>query len=69
MFVTRSSYIGLGPQEMRIDDKVVICSGGRVPLIFRTHGDGYQFIGDCYVHGIMKGEIFEKNLCNSLTVM
>jgi hypothetical protein len=69
MFVTRSSYIGLGPQEVQIDDKVVICSGGKVPLIFRMHGDGYQFIGDSYVHGIMNGEIYNKDRCTSLTVM
>jgi hypothetical protein len=36
--------------------------GGRVPLILRQgeNEDKWELIGDCYVHGVMHGEAFDK---------
>ncbi|KIW03277.1 uncharacterized protein PV09_05493 [Verruconis gallopava] len=68
MFRTQSSYIGLGPREMQVGDKVAICSGGKVPLILRACGDGYLFIGDCYVHGLMNGEKYDEKKCRALSI-
>jgi hypothetical protein len=33
-------------------------SGGCAPLFLRPDGeDHYTFIGDCFIHGIMNGEV------------
>jgi hypothetical protein len=61
IFVTENGSIGRGPPAIRPRDIVVILFGGRTPFILRpTDVDGeYQFIGDCYVDGIMHGEYIE----------
>lgn len=38
---------------------VAVFKGGLVPYILRSSEDKFSFIGDCYVHGIMNGEIME----------
>ena len=35
--------------------------GAQIPFVVRKGSDGYQFIGECYVHGIMDGEAKESN--------
>ena len=54
-FTTSSGKIGLGPAYMKPDDQLVVLQGGLWPFILRTHGNEYQLIGECYVHGIMFG--------------
>lgn len=67
-FITKSGYIGLGPKDMRVGDAVHVLLGGDVPFILRKterHIDGnesqptYEYIGHCYVQGIMYGEALE----------
>lgn len=64
LFVTRKGRIGLGHWETKPGDQVWILFGGRVPFILRTRADGkdpgYDFVGWCYVQGIMRGELFAK---------
>ncbi len=31
-----------------------------MPYVLRKNGQGYQLIGEAYVHGIMDGEFVEK---------
>lgn len=61
-FVTEGLYFGLGSRSARVGDKVVVLLGGKVPYVVRG-GEGeegvYRFVGDAYVHGIMKGEAVE----------
>ncbi|KAF2131218.1 hypothetical protein P153DRAFT_395600 [Dothidotthia symphoricarpi CBS 119687] len=91
-FTTKKGYMGIGPADGRVGDKVYIFSGGKVPFILRKHtgcekstNDGLaggkvtqndtgdvegecgnleqefmSFVGEAYVHGIMKGESIEK---------
>jgi len=50
--------MGLGPHTLSEQDKVVLFSGGNVPFVVRGDpGGDFKFIGECYVHGIMDGEV------------
>ncbi|XXG98962.1 hypothetical protein Hte_005295 [Hypoxylon texense] len=55
--------IGLAPIATRPGDKIFLFKGSRVPLIVRQDGDRWLVVGDCYVHGVMKGEAFDPSLC------
>lgn len=58
LFITKKGYLGLGPYTIRPGDQVVILKGGRTPYIWRKKRDHYVLVGECYVHGIMHGEVF-----------
>ncbi|KAH8699399.1 hypothetical protein GQ44DRAFT_718196 [Phaeosphaeriaceae sp. PMI808] len=59
-FATPQGYIGLAPIECCIGDIVCIFFGAVTPYILRPTGDGrYNFVGECYVHGIMDGEFYD----------
>ncbi|MCJ1272239.1 hypothetical protein MMC21_000025 [Puttea exsequens] len=57
--------LGLGPDKARRKDIICILYGCSVPVILREMKDErrqdvyYEFIGECYVHGIMDGEAFD----------
>lgn len=56
-FVTRSGYMGLGPNSMQRGDKVFVFPGGDVPFVLRASETGrYRLVGEAYVHGMMNGE-------------
>ena len=56
-FLTRSGFVGMGPQKIQKDDIVVVVFGCHVPLVLREVEGCYKIIGECYVHGIMNGEL------------
>lgn len=61
MFLTSRRYLGLGHEGIDVGDVVCILSGGEVPFILRETGkregmDLFQFLCECYVHGVMDGE-------------
>lgn len=68
-FVTKSGYMGLGPKDLRAGDEVVVLHGGDTPFLVREVGldeEGrvnleergtHRLVGDCYVHGLMDGEV------------
>jgi hypothetical protein len=67
MFFTAKGYIGKGPKCMEPGDVVVIFDGAQTPFVLRPiprepDGDGrpaeYQLVGDCYLEGWMKGDLF-----------
>ncbi|KAH7336283.1 heterokaryon incompatibility protein-domain-containing protein [Rhexocercosporidium sp. MPI-PUGE-AT-0058] len=55
-FVTEKGYMGLGPQAMLPGDTISILFGGDTPYALRKKEKCWQFVGECYVHGVMKGE-------------
>ena len=59
-FLIVKGHVGLGPSVMREHDLVCVLFGCMVPFILRKHGDRYRFDGECYVHGIMKGEAIQS---------
>jgi hypothetical protein len=40
-------------------DVVAILLGSSVPFILREQGTQFTLVGECYVHGVMKGEMLE----------
>jgi hypothetical protein len=61
LITTRTGYLGLAPIAVRQGDVVAILLGCRCPIVLRPCSDGlYQVIGECYIHGLMDGEILSQ---------
>ena len=60
-FATLGGYMGIGPPGMRPGDMICVFLGGNVPWVIRQEGDEYTLVGECYVHGIMTGEIMQTD--------
>ncbi|KAK5081305.1 hypothetical protein LTR05_008099 [Lithohypha guttulata] len=71
IFVTAKGYVGVGPGHLQADDHICIFWGAEVPYVLRERRDinhtqkkrfwqrdkgDFEFLGECYVHGIMDGE-------------
>ncbi|UJO19918.1 uncharacterized protein CLAFUR5_10435 [Fulvia fulva] len=54
---TRTGYWGAFPRNTRPGDTVVVLFGARKPVLLRKHRSFHVFVGECYVHGIMGGEV------------
>jgi len=75
LFVTAKGYLGLGPSSLQVGDKVYILKGANVPFLLReqeredsregaTSNESemnYKLVGEAYIHGIMNGELFDKD--------
>lgn len=60
--LTGKSYLGHVPDATQPGDLVAILLGGTVPFIIRPRAQGdsaFWLVGECYIHGIMKGEAFD----------
>jgi len=60
LFLSQRGYIGLCPAEAREDDMLCILLGVRVPLVLRKQSEHYVIIGDCYIDGVMDGELIPE---------
>ena len=63
LFVTLDGFLGMGPDTMTEGDEVWVLEGGSHPFVLRpTISDAmiYQLVGECYVSGLMYGEIFSE---------
>ena len=60
-FIMSSGHIGIGPQTMLPGDVVAVLYGGYVPFVLRPCGEEYELVGECYVHGIMNGEVIRQH--------
>ncbi|KAK8100471.1 uracil phosphoribosyltransferase-domain-containing protein [Apiospora kogelbergensis] len=64
-----NGWLALLPDGARMGDRIVLAEGGRVPLVLRPDGDGYNtFVGEAYVHGIMNGEAFKQSQCHDIKI-
>ncbi|KAK4059476.1 hypothetical protein Trihar35433_10752 [Trichoderma harzianum] len=64
-FITKKGYFGLGPQKSEPGDRVAVLFGSGVPFVLRkcvsaTGKRAWKIVGECYVHGIMQGEVIQK---------
>jgi hypothetical protein len=56
-FVTSRGLPGLGPEDVRQDDVVVVFEGAHNPFVIREQTDGtFRMVGACYIIGLMNGE-------------
>jgi hypothetical protein len=60
MFVTTKGYLGLAPWNARKGDLICVLLGGSTPFLLRPVPGRKHFtlVGECYVYGIMGGELF-----------
>ncbi|KAF6528934.1 hypothetical protein HZS61_000246 [Fusarium oxysporum f. sp. conglutinans] len=58
--ITFGGWFVVGPDIMQAGDMVVVLYGGRTPFLLRRKDDGtWILVGECYVHGMMNGEVFD----------
>ena len=61
---TANRYMGLFPRGTRAGDEICVFAGPCVPFVVRpVEGEigVFQLVGECYVHGIMRGEIMSMD--------
>lgn len=63
---TRGGYYVLGPAAAEMGDVVCVLFGSKVPFCLRPIGKHYLLVGECYVHGLMKGEAMDMLAHNEL---
>jgi hypothetical protein len=51
-FVLQEGYIGLGPQSLQEGDMVWVFPGASLPFLLRPLHQGYELLGEAYVHGL-----------------
>ncbi|KAF2108930.1 heterokaryon incompatibility protein-domain-containing protein [Lophiotrema nucula] len=57
LYGTASGRVGLGPPYTQQGDMVCVLFGGSVPYLLHDRKNGsHSFVGETYVHGIMRGE-------------
>ncbi|KAK3695771.1 heterokaryon incompatibility protein-domain-containing protein [Podospora appendiculata] len=58
---TGKGYLALLPFDAEKEDRIVLLQGGKTPYVVRPRRAEarWEFIGDCYVHGIMDGEAWD----------
>ena len=67
LFETEQGYIRVGPLALQNGDSVCVLFGSSVPFVLRrfekSHGlvrEPYGLVGECYLHGIMRGEALKE---------
>lgn len=63
---TKGGYIGLVPRLSSVGDCIVLAKGGKVPFVLKRQDERWRMVGECYVHGIMRGEAFEEVKCERI---
>jgi hypothetical protein len=59
--IVGEKYIGLGPSDARIGDKLFLLQGGKTPFVLRPKdpraypNTEFEVVGDCYIQGMMDG--------------
>jgi hypothetical protein len=70
-FITKNGMIGLGHLETAVGDEVWVFDGGKMPFTIRQKEKGgtdeFDFVGCCYAHGIMDGEVYEDERTPAIT--
>ncbi|KAH9216197.1 heterokaryon incompatibility protein-domain-containing protein, partial [Leptodontidium sp. 2 PMI_412] len=65
---TEKGYLCMVPSATEKGDSVLLCKGGKVPLVMRQHEEFWKLIGESYVHGLMNGEGFNEIACESIVL-
>ncbi len=61
-FKTKNGFFGLGPGNLHEGDRVWVVRGAHTPLVLRqvAEEETFRFVGDCYLHGCMEGEMLDE---------
>ncbi len=67
---TKKGLLALVPASTMPGDSIGIFQGGKTPLIYRPHpskdGNLHEYVGDAYIHGIMRGEAYDATICRKI---
>ncbi|KAH8812124.1 heterokaryon incompatibility protein-domain-containing protein [Xylogone sp. PMI_703] len=64
---TKKGHLAIVTPAARPGDRIAVLGGGKTPFVLRpTSRKTWQLLGDGYVHGIMKGEIWNKEQCEDI---
>ena len=55
-FITEKGRMGRGPMSLTQGDQILVVEGTDQVFMVREKAQDYQFVGECYVHGLMRGE-------------
>jgi hypothetical protein len=61
LIITEKGYMGIGSADVQPGDRISLLGRSPVPYLLRPNGDkqgSYRLVGECYVHGIMDGELW-----------
>lgn len=65
VFLTKKGYLGVGPRYSKVGDEAWVIFGGYAPFLVRKVGGSemkrHVMVGECYVHGVMKGEAMQDS--------
>jgi hypothetical protein len=64
---TKKGYYVLGPAVMEVGDVLCVLFGGKMPFCLRQMGGRHMLVGECYAHGLMKGEAMDMMARSELT--
>ncbi len=62
LFLLENGLLGMGPPDMRRGDHICVLFGGAAPFVLRPSEGNYHLIGECYVNGLMRGEVASASL-------
>ncbi len=57
LILTEIGYLGLAPLGTQVGDTVCVLQGVPMPIILRPSSSYFKLVGECYMHGLMKGEL------------
>lgn len=61
-FKTDGGYIGTGYCSIRSGDLLVLIPWLNCPMAIRPVGEKHQLVAPLYVHGMMKGEVWDEKI-------
>lgn len=47
------------PESSELGDSIAMLEEGSVFFVLRPCEGGYRYVGECYVHGLMDGEVLD----------
>lgn len=66
---TQNGRLGSMPKGTKVGGKICILYGGNLPYVIRPYGEGkYTLVGDCYVNGLMYGEVMDMDEIKTETI-
>ena len=64
--VTRDGYLGCVPASAEPQDEIFVVTGAKTPFVVREAKESekraYRIVGECYIHGMMDGEVLERGV-------
>lgn len=59
-FISTSGFCGRIPKDAEDGNCLSILFGCDVPVVLWENGGSYTFIGECYIQGLMNGEVIKE---------